>query len=46
MEKVLKNQRGATMASSVDPLFGNQTSPLAILLQQTLIVIIATSYHF
>lgn len=32
----IDNQRGATMASSIDPLTGSQTSPLAILLIQVL----------
>ncbi len=35
----IDNQRGATMASSMDPLTGSQTSPLGILLTQTVTVI-------
>jgi type III secretion protein T len=35
----IDNHRGATMASSIDPLTGSQTSPLGILLTQTLTVI-------
>ncbi|MFZ4791754.1 MAG: type III secretion system export apparatus subunit SctT [Candidatus Competibacteraceae bacterium] len=35
----IDNQRGTTMASSVDPMTGAQTSPLGILLTQTLVVI-------
>ncbi len=30
----IDNQRGATMASSIDPMTGSQTSPLAVLLMQ------------
>lgn len=33
------NQRGTTMASSIDPMTGSQTSPMGILLTQTLVVI-------
>lgn len=35
----IDNQRGTTMASSVDPMTGEQTSPLGIFLTQTLVVI-------
>ncbi|MCP5306238.1 MAG: type III secretion system export apparatus subunit SctT [Chromatiaceae bacterium] len=35
----IDNQRGSTMASSLDPLTGSQTSPLGNLLVQTLTVI-------
>lgn len=34
----IDNQRGATMASSIDPLTGSQTSPLGIFLTQVLTV--------
>jgi len=33
------NQRGTTMASSIDPMTGSQTSPMGILLTQALVVI-------
>jgi type III secretion protein T len=32
----IDNQRGTTMASSIDPMTGEQTSPLGVLLAQTL----------
>jgi type III secretion protein T len=35
----IDNSRGASMASSIDPLTGSQTSPIGILLTQTLTVI-------
>lgn len=35
----IDNQRGTTMASSIDPLFGSQLSPLAILMQQAFMVV-------
>jgi len=35
----IDNQRGSTMASSVDPLTGSQTSPMGILLTQALMAI-------
>lgn len=35
----IDNQRGTTMASSIDPMTGAQTSPLGILLTQTLVVV-------
>ena len=38
---VIDNQRGSTMASSVDPLTGSQTSPLGILMMQ-----VVTIYFF
>ncbi|CAK0770694.1 Yop proteins translocation protein T [Gammaproteobacteria bacterium] len=38
----IDNQRGSTMASSLDPLFGSQLSPLAILLQQAFMVVFLT----
>lgn len=34
----IDNQRGSTMASSVDPLLGGQTSPLGMLLTQAFVV--------
>ena len=35
---VIDNQRGATMASSIDPMTGTQTSPLGIFMMQVLTV--------
>lgn len=35
---IIDNQRGSTMASSVDPLTGAQTSPLGIFFMQALVV--------
>lgn len=35
----IDNQRGSTMASSIDPMTGAQTAPMGILLTQTLVVI-------
>lgn len=35
---VIDNQRGSTMASSVDPLTGSQTSPLGVLMMQVVTV--------
>ena len=35
---VIDNQRGATMASSIDPMTGTQTSPLGIFMTQVLTV--------
>lgn len=40
---VIDNQRGSTMASSVDPMTGSQTSPLGILMIQLLTVYVYTS---
>ena len=35
----IDNQRGATMASSMDPLIGEQSSPLALFLTQSMIAV-------
>lgn len=35
----IDNQRGTTMASSIDPMTGSQTSPLGVLLNQALAVL-------
>jgi type III secretion protein T len=42
----IDNQRGATMASSIDPLTGSQTSPLGIFLMQALTVVFFVSGGF
>ena len=42
----IDNQRGATMASSVDPLTGSQTSPMGIFLVQALAVVFFISGGF
>lgn len=42
----IDNQRGATMASSIDPLTGSQTSPLGIFLVQALTVVFFVSGGF
>lgn len=43
---LMDNQRGATMASSLNPLSGSDTSPLGILFSQTLIVVFFVSGTF
>lgn len=40
---VIDNQRGSTMASSVDPMTGSQTSPLGILMVQLLTIYVFAS---
>ena len=40
---VIDNQRGSTMASSVDPMTGSQTSPLGILMIQLLTIYVFAS---
>ena len=40
---VIDNQRGSTMASSVDPMTGSQTSPLGILMIQMLTIYVFAS---
>lgn len=40
---VIDNQRGSTMASSVDPMTGSQTSPLGILMIQVLTIYVFVS---
>jgi type III secretion protein T len=42
----IDNQRGSTMASSIDPLTGSQTSPMGILLTQSITVIFFVSGGF
>ena len=42
----IDNQRGATMASSIDPLTGSQTSPLGVFMVQALTVIFFASGGF
>ena len=42
----IDNQRGAAMASSLDPLVGEQTSPLGILFVQFLVVYVYSSGAF
>jgi type III secretion protein T len=42
----IDNQRGATMASSLNPLSGSQTSPLGILLTQALVTVFFVSGSF
>lgn len=42
----IDNQRGSTMASSVDPLLGGQTSPLGLLLLQSFVVYFFVSGGF
>ena len=42
----IDNQRGATMASSFDPMVGEQTSPLALFLVQSLIAVFFCSGLF
>lgn len=42
----IDNQRGSTMASSIDPLLGGQTSPLGLLLLQSFVVYFFVSGGF
>ncbi|WP_431689425.1 type III secretion system export apparatus subunit SctT [Hahella sp. NBU794] len=42
----IDNQRGATMASALNPLSGSQTSPLGILLTQSLVTLFFISGSF
>ena len=43
---LIDNQRGATMASSFDPMVGEQTSPLALFMVQSLIAVFFCSGLF
>ena len=42
----IDNQRGATMASSMDPLLGSQSSPFGLLMTQTLVTLFFVSGLF
>ena len=42
----IDNQRGATMASSMDPLLGDQSSPFGMLMTQTLVTLFFVSGLF